>query len=125
MKNLMKLFLMLLLVTPVVLTSCDDEDDNKHELVGTWKYTMEESGYTMTVEVTFNSDNTGTSVTKTTFMGETSTETSEFTWSVDGNKLTTTEDEETETVTYSISGNKLTITAEEDGETTEIVYTKV
>lgn len=55
-----------------------------------------------------------------TFDGFTKTESDDFTWSTDGNKLTINSDGNSDVSTYSISGNKLTINS--DG--VEMVLTK-
>lgn len=114
-------FLIILLtgITFLVISSCD-KDEELSELVGTWEYSDNEQGLTLSISITFNSDNTGKMSLKMTFNGETETESGNFTWSNEGNILSITEDGETTSVKYSISGNKLTIT--EDGE--DMVFTR-
>jgi len=119
MKELIKLSLVLFFILPILITSCD-KDEDLSELVGTWEYTEIEQGFALSVSITFNSDNTGKTLLTMTFEGETETESGNFTWSTEGDILSVTEDGETTSVKYSISGNKLTIT--EDGEV--MVFTR-
>jgi len=117
MKNIKYLFVMVFAV--MLAVSCSDDDSSSdpgtNALVGTWGATESDEGFELTVTATFNANQTGTAVTKTTIYGETETETENFTWSTSGNKLTVTSSGDSpEILTYSISGNKLTIT-DEDG----------
>lgn len=119
MKNLIKLLLVLFFALPVLITSCD-KDEDLSELVGTWEYSVIEQGFSLSISITFNSDNTGKTLISTTFEGETESESGNFTWSTADDILSVTQDGETTSVKYSISGNKLTIT--EDGE--DMVFTR-
>jgi hypothetical protein len=118
MKKLIKLSLLLCFVLPILITSCDK--DELSDLVGTWEYSDTEQGVTLSISITFNSDNTGKMLLTMTFAGETETESGNFTWSTEGDILSITTEDETTSVKYSISGNKLTIT--EDGE--DMVFTR-
>ena len=113
MKNLIKLSLVLFFALPVLTTSCD-KDEELSELVGTWEYSESAGGFTLTTSITFNSDKTGKMLMISSFNGENETLSSNFTWSTQGDILSTTAEGETTSVKYSISGNKLTIT--DDGE---------
>ena len=112
MKKLIKLSLTLFFILPILITSCDK--DELSDLVGTWEYSDNEQGVTLSISITFNSDNTGKMLLTMTFGGETETESGNFTWSTKGDILSITEDGETNSVTYSISGNKLTITEDDE-----------
>ena len=102
--------------------SCDKnkEENTINLIVGTWEYEESSEGFSMTVTLTFNSDNTGVSKIEIVYDGIPDTETSNFTYQISGNKLTVNEDGDISEVTYSISGDKLTIT--EDGY--DMVFTK-
>lgn len=119
MKTLIKLSFVLFLALPLLFTSCE-KDEEIHELVGTWEYSESEQDLTLSLSITFHSDNTGKMTLIVTFEGETETESGDFTWSTQGDTLNITEDGETDSIKYSISGNKLTIT--EDGE--DLVFTR-
>ena len=119
MKTLIKLSFVLFFALPILITSCD-KDEELSGLVGTWEYSDSEEGVSLSVSITFNSDNTGKMLLTMTYDGDTETESGNFTWSTDGDILSITEDGETTSVKYSISGNKLTIT--EDGE--DMVFTR-
>lgn len=112
MKKIKYLLIMVLALTLSVSCSDDNEDNNDSDLVGTWKMSESEEGYEYSVLVTFKSDASGTIVSVETFDGETESDTENFTWGTDGNKLTLVIDGDQETATYSISGNTLTITNE-------------
>lgn len=100
-------------------TSCNDEE-TPDPLVGVWELSEVEDGITMTITLTFNSDNTGSVKVMVIIEGISESDTENFTYSTAANILTMTMGGESSEVTYSISGNKLTIT--EDGET--LVFTK-
>ena len=108
-----------------VSVSCSNNDDEggssgDSALVGTWGITESIEGLEISLKVTFNANATGKIISVFTMDGESQTESDDFTWSTDGNKLTMIIAGETEVSTYSISGNKLTVT--QDGEST--VFTK-
>jgi len=120
MKNIKYFFVMVFAV--MLSVSCNSDDDNSsdlstHALVGTWGVTEIVEGMEIKARITFNANNSGTSML--TFAGETQTE--NFSWSTSGNKLTMSISGESEVVTYSINGNKLTIT-DQDNEV--VVFTK-
>ncbi len=104
----------------IVVVSCDKNDAADNPLVGTWEYVESFEDFSMTVTITFRADQTGTSIMVVTLAGETESETTNFTYSTSGTKLTLTESNESTVLIYSVSGNKLTIT--EDGE--QIVFTR-
>jgi hypothetical protein len=118
MKNIKYLFVVFLSV--LLSVSCNNDDDNTNDLndsalIGSWDFTEIEEGEELYINLTFNSNNTGTLVIKITFEGDTETESENFTWSTTGNKLTfKSSSEPPSVITYSISGNKLTMT-DEDG----------
>lgn len=104
--------------------SCSSDDDSASDsnaLLGTWETTGSEEGFEIEVDVTFKANNTGFTVVSTTFAGETFSESDNFTWSANGNKLSIVSGGETDVITYSISGNELT-TTDDSGEV--IVFTK-
>jgi hypothetical protein len=117
MRKLTNLLLVVLLVSGFTLVGClGDDDDNpsssSSDLIGTWSLTaMSENGdnippeYFGEVTVTINDGGTGTVIEDGV--------TSNFTWSVSGNKLTVTEDGETRIMDFSVSGNTLTLTFRE------------
>ena len=113
MKNLIKLSLVLFFALPVLTTSCD-KDEELSELVGTWEYSESAYGFTLTTSITFNSNKTGKMLMISSFNGENETLSSNFTWSTQGDILSTTAEGETISVKYSISGNKLTITDDDE-----------
>lgn len=104
-----------------VSVSCSDDDNGDggvNALIGTWGLEEMDEGVEVSLKATFNEDLSGNINVVLSFMGETETENSSFTWSTNGNKLTMNIDgEDTETSTYSISGDKLTIT-DDDGSKT-------
>lgn len=120
MKKLSVAFLMLMVLSLGTFISCDKEEDEIENLVGTWELSEVVEGFSMTITVTFNSDQTGSSSTVYMEDGETESETGNFTYSIDGSTITIVTDEESSIITYSISGNKLTIT--DDGDL--MVFTK-
>lgn len=121
-------YLIVLSLALMLTGSCSSDDDagsdvNDSALVGSWGATESEDGATLHVTVTFNANQSGRSVIVTTFGGETETETENFSWSTNGNKLTVESSSEgTEVLTYSISGNRLTLT---DSEGFSTVLTKL
>jgi hypothetical protein len=124
MKYIKYLFVMVFAV--MLSVSCNSDDDsssvvNDPALVGTWETTGAEEGFEIEVDVTFKANNTGTTTVSTTFEGETFSESDNFTWSTNGNKLTIVSGGETDVITYSISGNELT-TTDESGDV--VVFTK-
>ena len=111
-----------LLVSVALFTACGgDDDDNggssSNPLVGTWYTEGEEKGYPTYEEITYNANNTCTwrdyKSDKTTIK-----ETDSGTYKVDGNKLSIwwSGSSTPWTTTFSISGNKMTTT--EGGGTT-------
>tara|TARA_R100000935_G_scaffold13495_3_gene27080 strand:- start:1141 stop:1518 length:378 start_codon:yes stop_codon:yes gene_type:complete len=113
MKNIK--YVLVLVFATIQAISCNSDDDsnsdvNDSALLGTWELTETFEGEELVVRVTFNANKTGISIYEYTFEGDTETETDNFTWSTNGNKLSITSSGETEVLTYSISGNKLTIT---------------
>jgi len=114
MKNLKYVMIMFLALTmSVACSSDDDHDSTKDPLVGTWSVSESQEGLEISITATFNANFTGKLVTFFAFGGESESETENFTWSTNGNKLTLVIDGETQVATYSISGNKLTITDDE------------
>lgn len=109
------MIMLLALTLSVACSSDDDNDSTKDPLVGTWSVSESQEGLEISITATFNANFTGKLVTFIAFAGESQSETSNFTWSTEGNQLTLVIDGETEVATYSISGNKLTIT-DDDGE---------
>jgi major membrane immunogen (membrane-anchored lipoprotein) len=105
--------LMGLFVCMLVLTSCSKSDDDggssSNPLVGTWYTEGEEKGYPTYEEITYNANNTCTwrdyKSDKTTIK-----ETDSGTYKVDGNKLSIwwSGSSTPWTTTFSISGNKMT-----------------
>jgi hypothetical protein len=97
----------------LVLTSCSKSDDDggssSNPLVGTWYTEGEEKGYPTYEEITYNANNTCTwrdyKSDKTTIK-----ETDSGTYKVDGNKLSIwwSGSSTPWTTTFSISGNKMT-----------------
>ncbi len=119
-------FLFALVFATMLAVSCNSDDDSNSDvydpaLLGTWKLTETFEGEVLVITVTFNANKTGISVYNNTFGGETETETDNFTWSTNANKLTITMSGETEVLTYAISGNKLNIT---DSSNDVSVFTK-
>ena len=119
------IWMMLVLLAMCQMVGCGDDNDKatspgpEGELVGTWKLvSVTEEGETMFAAdvgletiITYRADGTWSSTMKM----EEETESGEGTYTISGNKLTTTEEgEEPETVTFSISGKTLTVT-DEDG----------
>ena len=108
MKNIKYLFVMFFAV--VLSVSCSGDDDSSSDtsanaLLGTWETIDVQEGIEYDITITFNANNSGTTIMTSTFEGVTKTESDTFTWSTDGNKLTINGD----VGTYSISGNKLTL----------------
>jgi hypothetical protein len=102
---------MVLTVSLSVACSNDDEKDGvDSSLIGSWEVSELVEGFEINITATFNKNLSGTIVSVVSFEGETETETENFTWSTDGNKLTLVNSGDTEVLTYSISGDKLTIT---------------
>lgn len=123
MKNFKKLILMFTLVMAVA--SCDSDDDAgfDNKLLGTWEVSASEDGMEIGIIAQFNANDTGELTTLLSFGGQVvSNESSDFSYSVDGNQLTMVIDGETDISTFSVSGDKLTIT-DSDGEA--IVLTKI
>lgn len=119
----MKKILIVALLLFVNLISCskDDEDISNHPLVGIWEYSVTEQGMFIQQVFNFNVNKTGVMSITLTFEGITETETENFTWSTNNNKLTLFIGDDSEVVNYVISGNKLSITF--DGVT--IVFTRL
>ncbi len=101
--------------------SCSSDDDSTSDpstnaLIGIWETLDVQDGIEYNITITFNPNNTGTTIMTSTVDGFTKTESNAFTWSTDGNKLTINSD----VGTYSISGNTLTMSSA--GE--DMVFTK-
>ena len=101
------------------LNSCKDEE-SINPIVGTWEYSETLEGLKITLTITFNTDLTGLMKIVMEFEGQSESETVNFTYSTNSNKLTLIMDGESQVFDYSISGNKLTLT--DEGE--DIVFTK-
>ena len=111
MKNIKYLFVLIFAVAlSVSCSSDDDSSSNSSDLVGSWETTDVQEGIDYNITATFNVNNSGNLTSVSTFDGFTKTESDDFTWSTDRNKLTINSDGETDVLTYSISGNKLTMT---------------
>ena len=103
MKKFKHLLIIVLALTLSISCSDDDDDmDNDDKLIGTWEMSEVEEDYEYNVLVTFKSNGAGTSVYVETFDGETETDSENFTWSTEGNKLTIMIDGDEETSIYSI-----------------------
>lgn len=115
MKNIKYLFVMIFAVALSVSCSSDDDSSSTDtsDLIGSWVTSNMQEGIEYDIKITFNVNNSGTTLLTSTLDGFTKTESEAFTWSTNGNKLTMNG----EVGTYSISENKLTINA--DGETLE------
>lgn len=106
------ILLLIVMMMPLV-ASCGGDDDNggssSNPLVGTWYTEGEEKGYPTYEEITYNANNTCTwrdyKSDKTTIK-----ETDSGTYKVDGNKLSIwwSGSSTPWTTTFSISGNKMT-----------------
>jgi len=121
MNQLRFLAIVTLLLAVFSLPACDKDDDSTNDsIVGTWEHVESMEGFSMTVTMTFNADYTGISKIVLVIAGESDTETTGFTYSINGSLLTLIESGESSILTFSISGNKLTLT--EDGE--NIVFTR-
>lgn len=115
-------FLLIFIMIAMVSISCKkDDDDDINPIVGTWEVTETLDGDTISLEITFKENLSGILLTEVIYNGQTFSESDNFTWSTNGNKLTIVMNGETDTSTYSISGNKLTIT--DDGDDA-VVFTK-
>ncbi len=120
MKNL---FLSILAILTLSLTSCKSDDDGSTEssIVGTWLNSSTFEGETDTETYVFNSDNTYKHTSNEVYDGETETSETEGTYKLEGDKLIlksvfsfiTAEAQ----YTYKLNNNKLTITIvlEEEG----------
>lgn len=104
------------LALSVSCSSDDDSSSDTSDLVGSWETSDIQEGIEYSITITFNVNNSGTSLMISTLDGFRKTESEDFTWSTNGNKLTINSD----VGTYSISGNKLTLN--NDG--VEMVFTK-
>ncbi len=111
-----------LLTLPLVLTSCEKDDDVKDaSLVNTWEASESTSFLGVSIEFTtkyvFNADKTGTMTITSSAAGEEDSEILEFTYvdKTDSVEVTYTEfgQELSEVWGYSISGNSLTLTIDE------------
>jgi len=126
------LILNILFMASFFLFTCSESTGPGEEtLVGTWKLTKMKfvfTGITMefdpeeldlSITLIINSDNTYSSVT----IDEGETTTVDGTWSTSGKNLIITENGETSEVEYSLNGNKLKISfeEEEEGETFTII----
>lgn len=125
--------LIMALMMSFTFTSCGDDDDDDVNpstgIVGTWQMTEfydseadeEEKAINDALaaasKATFNADGTGNYY----MLGETT----KFTYKLNGDKLTTTdEDGEAETWTVKVSSSKLVMEAKEDGETVRMSFKK-
>lgn len=121
MKKISALGLAFMMITVMMITSCDKkEDETVDPIVGTWEITETIEGFSMVITITFNADKTGFSKSEYGYEGEMETESESFTYSTNGNKLTVTVDGDASVVTYSIIGNELTVIDEEE----VLVFTK-
>ena len=119
MKNIKYLFVMIFAVALSVSCSSDDDstsDPSTNALIGSWETVDVQEGIEYDFTITFNPNNTGTSIMTSTVDGFTKTETNAFTWSTDGNKITINNN----VGTYSISGSTLTMTSEGK----DLIFTK-
>ena len=110
-------YLLIMVLTVSLTVACNNDDDEKSggnsSLIGSWEITESFEGIDYNITATFNENLSGTIVSVISLEGETQTETENFTWSTDGNKLTLIIDGDTEVNTYSISGDKLTLTSDD------------
>ena len=106
-----------LFVCMSVLTSCskDDDDSSSNSIVGTWYTESEPKGYLQVEEITYNSDGT---CTYRRYKSDRTTinDTDSGTYKVEGNKLSIwwAGSSTPWTTTFSINGNKMT-TSENGG----------
>ena len=122
MKKINLAFITILILGLGVFNSCDKDDTEiENPLVGTWEISESEDGYSFTLTITFNSDNTGVVIEEYVEDGSTERYTEDFTYSTNDNNLLITMDDETVELTYAISDNQLTIT--EEGEAA-LVFTR-
>ena len=113
MKNFKYLLIMFVGLTFAV--SCADDDGiEKDSLIGTWGLSESEEGIEYSLTANFKANATGTMSVVLTFLGESETNSESFNWSTEGNQLTMEIGGEAEIATYSISGDTLTITDDED-----------
>lgn len=112
----------ILVVLLMSLISCSKDDDENlvNPLIGSWEVAFVEDDIAINQVLTFNANETGTMLITLTFLGQTETQTENFTWSATANNLTLVIGGETAVATYAIAGNKLTVSV--DGET--IVFTR-
>ncbi|MBQ6647652.1 MAG: lipocalin family protein [Muribaculaceae bacterium] len=102
-----KILLLMAIILPFVLTSCDDDKDEpkqslEEQLIGGWAWSTVDGPNTITRFYIFNSDHNGKE--QIDLNGHISTEVN-FTWSLKGNILTVSfiQDGNTETVSVEIS----------------------
>jgi len=108
-------YLLIMFVGLSFAVSCADDDGiEKDSLIGTWGLSESEEGIEYSLTVNFKANATGTMSAVLTFLGESDTNSESFNWSAEGNELTIEMDGAAEVSTYSISGDKLTITSDED-----------
>ncbi len=92
----MKKILVLLLMLPFVLTSCDKDDDKETSvdlnIVGTWERYKEYKGADgdWYEKVVFNADGTGSQLYEENFNGEYREGNCEFTYEINGKSMTLT-----------------------------------
>ena len=111
-------YLLIMVLTVSLTVACNNDDDDEKSggnssLIGSWEITESFEGIDYNITATFNENLSGTIVSVISLEGETQTETENFTWSTDGNKLTLIIDGDTEVNTYSISGDKLILTSDD------------
>lgn len=111
--------LAMLTIFSLATTSCGNSDGpSSGSLIGTWKLDPTLDDILGTMYVRFNKDGTGLTVSVTTKYDPSTGEKTEpevdvdkFTYTVDGDKITTIEgDGEVRTAQYKVSGNTLTVT---------------
>lgn len=123
MKKINLAFITILIFGLGVFNSCDKDDTEIENLiVGIWEISESEDGYSFTLTITFNSDNTGTVMEEYVEDGSTERYTEDFTYSTNDNNLHITMDDETVELTYAISDNQLTIN--EEGEAALVLTRK-
>lgn len=114
MKNLKYVLIMFVSLTMAVACNDDDGEMDKNSLIGSWEMSESDSGFEYSLTVTFKSNSSGTMAAFASFQGEEEMSSDSFTWSTDGNILTIVMDGETSKTTYSISGDQLTISDDEE-----------
>ncbi len=122
---------MMLIAIPFAFVACGDND-----VVGTWAFSSIEvegeeisqeekaaiSAFYENFQFEFKKDKTGIVTMSYTMMGQTYSDTEDFTWEKDGNKIKVTSEDETYEVT--ISGNKITLSTTENDITYKLIFEK-